>query len=47
MAEEGATPMKNPTVTIAAADITFNGGVKRVWSEETKIVRGRTRPLAI
>jgi hypothetical protein len=45
--EEGATPMKNPTVTIAAAERTFTGGEVWVCTEETRIVKGITRPLAI
>jgi hypothetical protein len=47
MDEDGATPMKNPNVTKAAAIKTFAVGEVCVWSEDTNIVRGRTRPLAI
>lgn len=43
----GAIPTRNPMVTMAAATKTRNVGVECVWKEEIKIVRGRTRPLAI
>ena len=46
-AESGATPTKKPKVTMNAARSTRNDGTERPWTEETMIVKGRTRPLAI
>ena len=43
----GATPTRNPIVTTPAAAKVRKVGVERVCTEETRIVRGRTRPLAI
>ena len=43
----GATPRRNPKVTIAAAAKTRTEGRECVCSEDTNIVRGRTMPLAI
>jgi len=45
--DEGATPTMNPVVTVTAAMIRFRDGALRVYAEDTAIVRGRTRPLAI
>jgi hypothetical protein len=45
--EDGAIPRRNPTVTIAAAEMTRNEGLEWVCIEETAIVSGKTRPLAI
>ena len=45
--EVGVTPSKKPRVTIAAAVRTFAVGADFVARDETKIVRGRTIPLAI
>jgi hypothetical protein len=45
--EDGATPRKKPPVTTTLAKMTFELGIARVWTEETMIVSGRTRPLTI
>jgi hypothetical protein len=45
--EDGATPRKNPPVTMALARMTLRLGIVWVFTDETMMVSGRTRPLAI
>ena len=47
MLPSGATPMKNPNVTTAAATMTRAAGCECDESEVTEMVRGKTKPLAI
>lgn len=44
---EGATPRKKPIVTMAAEAMTLFVGVDFDWRDDTKMVNGRSRPLAI
>jgi hypothetical protein len=44
---DGATPTKKPAATTIAAITTRVEGLERVCTEDTRMVRGRTRPRAI